>query len=44
MELLDRLLEIERQLWTNDATLYRDTLLADAILIFPETDVVSRAT
>ena len=42
MELLDRLLEIERQLWTNDAPLYRDTLLEAAILIFPETDVISR--
>jgi hypothetical protein len=42
MELLDRLLETERKLWTNDAPLYRVTLLADAILIFPETDIISR--
>ena len=42
MQLPDRLLEIERTLWTNDAPLYRDTLLHDAILIFPETDVISR--
>ena len=41
MELLDRLLDIERRLWTNDARLYRDTLLQDAILIFPETDVIT---
>ena len=41
MELLDRLLDIERKLWTNDAPLYRDTLLHDAILIFPETDVIT---
>jgi uncharacterized protein len=42
MELLDRLLETERMLWTNNAPLYRDTLLDDAILIFPETDIISR--
>lgn len=41
MELFDRLLDIERKLWTNDAPVYRDTLLHDAILIFPETDVIT---
>lgn len=42
MELLDRLLDTERMLWTNSAPVYRDTLLDDAILIFAETDVISR--
>ena len=41
MQLLDRLLETERQLWTNKAPLFHDVLLEDALLSFPETDIIS---
>ncbi|MDQ6432969.1 nuclear transport factor 2 family protein [Mesorhizobium sp. LHD-90] len=42
MDLKDRLLEVERQLWKNDPDLYRDNLIAEAILVFPDTGAVGR--
>jgi hypothetical protein len=42
MELQEQLLDIERELWTNNAVLYRDTLVEEALLVFPETDVITR--
>jgi hypothetical protein len=42
MELQEQLLNTERELWTNSAVLYRDTLLQEALLVFPETDVITR--
>ena len=42
MELHERLLEVERKLWTNDAVLYRDSLVEEALLVFPETGVITR--
>lgn len=35
-------LAIERRLWTNDADFYEDNLTDDALLVFPETGVISR--
>lgn len=35
MAVLDELLATERQLWSNNATIYARTFLPDAILIFP---------
>ena len=42
MELQDELLAIERRLWTNDATFYEGALLAEALLVFPETGAITR--
>jgi hypothetical protein len=42
MDLKDELLAIERGLWTNDPDLYRDSLIPEAMLVFPETGVISR--
>ena len=36
------LVAIEKGLWTNDAPLYRDSLIRDALLVFPETGVITR--
>ena len=36
------LLSIERQLWTNDASIYETTYLPDAVLIFPEVGKIDR--
>jgi len=44
MNLKDSLVAIERKLWKNDATLYRDNLHADALLLFAETGPISRDT
>jgi hypothetical protein len=38
------LFEIERTLWTNDPEVYRDALRHDALLLFPETGVITRDT
>lgn len=38
MELYD----IERSLWTNDPTVYHDSLRHDALLLFQETGVITR--
>lgn len=37
------LLVIERRLWTNDAEFYERTLVPDALLVFAETGVLTRA-
>ena len=37
----ERLLSIERDLWRNDPTIYRETLLPDATLVFAETGRIS---
>jgi hypothetical protein len=42
MELQEQLLTTERELWTNNPIVYRDTLLPEAVLVFPETDVIAR--
>jgi hypothetical protein len=42
MELKDELIAVERGLWTNDPDLYRDSLTPEAMLVFPETGVISR--
>jgi hypothetical protein len=36
------LFEIERALWNNDPVLYHDTLRPDALLLFPETGMITR--
>ena len=36
------LVAIEKGLWTNDAPLDRDSLIRDALLVFPETGVITR--
>ena len=40
--LQDDLLAIERGLWTNNAALYSDSLIEDALLVFPETGIIDR--
>ena len=42
MELQEHLLRTERELWTNNAVLYQNTLLPEALLVFPETGVITR--
>ena len=42
MSLETQLLDVEMQLWRNDAELYRDNLTAEALLVFPETGVITR--
>ncbi|HEX2251616.1 MAG TPA: nuclear transport factor 2 family protein [Gemmatimonadales bacterium] len=42
MELQEHLLRTERELWTNNAVLYQDTLVPEALLVFPETGVITR--
>ena len=42
MEVHERLLSIERQLWTNDAAVYAANLLDNAVLVFAETGVITR--
>lgn len=44
MPLSKQLLDIEEQLWRNDAVLYQDHLIEEAVLVFPETGVITRAT
>jgi hypothetical protein len=43
MELEKQLLEIERKLWTNDATFYKSHLIDESLLVFPETGVITRS-
>jgi hypothetical protein len=43
MDLAQQLLEVERRLWKNDVDLYRDNLVEDALLVFPETGVIDRS-
>jgi hypothetical protein len=38
----EHLVSVERKLWTNDTVFYRDNLTDDCLLVFPETDVISR--
>jgi hypothetical protein len=42
MELEKQLIDIERNLWTNDAVFYKNSLLEEALLVFPETGVITR--
>lgn len=42
MELQDQLVAIERRLWTNEAAIYENHLIEDALLVFPETGVITR--
>lgn len=42
MSLETQLLEVEKRLWRNDAELYRDNLTDEALLVFPETGVITR--
>ena len=42
MTLEEELLHIERQLWTNNAELYREHLVEDAMLVFAETGPIGR--
>ena len=42
MQLEEELVAIERRLWTNDAAFYKETYLEEALLIFPETGVITR--
>ncbi|MGE0080500.1 MAG: hypothetical protein AB7U81_04325 [Thiohalomonadaceae bacterium] len=43
MDIITHLLDIERRLWTNDPVFYREHLWEDALLVFPETGVITRA-
>jgi hypothetical protein len=38
------LYEVERSLWTNDPTVYHNSLRHDALLLFQETGVITRDT
>jgi hypothetical protein len=42
MDFDKQLIDIERKLWTNDAVFYRNSLTEDALLVFPETGVITR--
>jgi hypothetical protein len=42
MSLETQLLDVEKRLWRNDAELYHDTLTETALLVFPETGVITR--
>ena len=42
MSLEGQLLDVEKRLWRNDAQLYHDNLLEEALLVFPETGVIAR--
>ena len=42
MELEKQLLDIERKLWTNDAVFYEKSFVDAALLVFPETGVITR--
>ncbi|HEX5005683.1 MAG TPA: nuclear transport factor 2 family protein [Hyphomonadaceae bacterium] len=41
-DLKDQLLAVERGLWTNDAELYHESLVPEAMLVVPESGVISR--
>jgi len=38
------LFTIERKLWTNDPEFYKESLVEEAVLVFPETGPISRDT
>lgn len=40
----EQLVEIERQLWTNDPAFYEQAYLPEAVLIFPGVGKIDRAT
>lgn len=42
MNLEKQLLDVEKQLWRNDAELYQHHLIPEAMLVFPETGVITR--
>jgi hypothetical protein len=42
MSLEKQLLDVEKRLWRNDAELYHDNLIDTALLVFPETGVITR--
>jgi hypothetical protein len=42
MSLEKHLLDVEKRLWRNDAGLYHDNLTDEALLVFPETGVITR--
>jgi hypothetical protein len=42
MSLEAQLLDVEKRLWRNDAELYHDNLTEAALLVFPETGVITR--
>ena len=42
MDLSKQLIAIEEQLWRNDTALYQQHLTDDALLVFPETGVITR--
>src|SRR4030095_5370917 len=41
-EYAEDLVDIERELWTNDAIFYKNNLAEDCILVFPDTGVITR--
>jgi hypothetical protein len=41
-QFVERLIDTERKLWTNDAVFYKDNLAEDCLLVFPETGVITR--
>ena len=43
MDIERRLLDIERKLWTNDPVFYENNLIEEALLVFSETGVITRA-
>jgi hypothetical protein len=43
MDLTRPLVEIEKQLWKNDAALYHQHLLEEAVLVFAETGVITKS-
>ena len=43
MDIERRLRDIARKLWTNDPVFYENTLIEEALLVFPETGVITRA-
>jgi Domain of unknown function (DUF4440) len=44
MEITQELIRIERTLWTNNADVYQEGYLADAVLIFPVVGRIGRDT
>lgn len=42
MSLENQLMDVEERLWRNDAELYHDNLIDAALLVFPETGVITR--
>lgn len=44
MDVARQLMEIEKKLWTNDTVYYKYALTEDALLVFPETGLITRDT